>query len=215
MVERPARPAAAAAAIPAGPPPSTTTSYSPRTGVSRRSSTTNIQSHYAFESEVRSARGARGEARGRNAAPALAAGARGAGALRDRMAGALGARGARADLSLRARRRRLAPHELPRDLRRGAAHRPGPARSQARRRAPGGDPVGQRHRSRAARARRDACRRTRGADLAGVLAAVEGLRQAEADLRAAAAGDGLRRRPGQIRTGARGRELGLRIGPRA
>src|SRR5512139_409129 len=34
-VERPDRPAAIAAAIPAGPPPSTTTSYSPMTGVCR------------------------------------------------------------------------------------------------------------------------------------------------------------------------------------
>src|SRR3954464_4605572 len=106
MVERPARPAAAAAAIPAGPPPSTTTSYSPSTGVSRRSSTTNIQSHYAFESEVRSARGAAREARRRPAAPALAAGARDTGAQRDRVAGALGAGGSRAHVPVRARERR-------------------------------------------------------------------------------------------------------------
>ena len=37
-VERPLRPAATAAAIPDGPPPTTTTSYSPYTGISRRSS---------------------------------------------------------------------------------------------------------------------------------------------------------------------------------
>src|SRR3954452_1149366 len=106
MVERPARPAAAAAAMPAGPPPSTTTSYSPSTGVSRRSSTTNIQSHYAFESEVRSARGAPGEARGRHDAPALAAGARDAGTQRDRVAGALVTRGTRAHVPVRTRQRR-------------------------------------------------------------------------------------------------------------
>src|SRR4051812_820933 len=133
MVERPARPAAAAAAMPAGPPPSTTTSYSPSTGVSRRSSTTNIQSHYAFESEVRSARGAAGEARGRHDAPALAAGARGTSALRDRVAGALGARSARTHVPVRAWQGRhgLAQAQLPRSLWRRAAHRPGAARPQA------------------------------------------------------------------------------------
>src|SRR3954468_3706012 len=134
MVERPARPAAAAAAMPAGPPPSTTTSYSPSTGVSRRSSTTNIQSHYAFETEVRSARGTAGEARGRHDAPALAAGARDAGAQRHRVAGALGARVRRTRVPLRAgqRRHRLAEAQLSRGLRRGTAHRPAIARSQAR-----------------------------------------------------------------------------------
>src|SRR5262245_33946049 len=133
MVERPARPAAAAAAMPAGPPPSTTTSYSPRTGVSRRASTTNIQSDYAFEIEARSARGAAGQAGRRHPAAALAAETRGAGALRHRVAGALGARGARPGVPVRARQgRRLAADRLPRGLRRGAAHRAGPARSQAR-----------------------------------------------------------------------------------
>src|SRR5436190_15858504 len=172
MVERPARPAAAAAAMPAGPPPSTTTSYSPRTGVSRRSSTTNIQSDYAFESEVRSARGADGEARRRDAAAALAAAARAAGALRHRVAGALGARGARAHLPLRARpdRRGLAENRLSRGLRRRAAHRPGAARPQARPWPAARDPVGQQPGPRAAHARRDARRRAGGAGLAGVLA---------------------------------------------
>src|SRR5258706_14329105 len=107
IVERPARPEAAAAAMPAGPPPSTTVSYSPRTGVSRRSSITNIQFHYAFESEVRAARSQRREARRRQPAAALAAAAGPDRALRDRVAEGLGAQGSRANFLEREKKREL------------------------------------------------------------------------------------------------------------
>ena len=69
--------------------------------------------------------------------------------------------------------------DVPRSLRRGAPDRPGAARPRPRAGAPGRDPLRQRHRPRPARARRDARRRAGGADLARLLADVEGLRQAE------------------------------------
>ena len=76
-------------------------------------------------------------------------------------------------------------------LGRRAAHRPGAARPRPRARAAARDPLGQRHRPRAARARRDARRRAGRAGLARLLADVEGLREAEGNLRAAAARPGV------------------------
>ena len=107
-------------------------------------------------------------------------------ALRHRVAGAVVGQGAGARVPRRAQRRRLAQADLPRDLRRGAAHRARRCSTRPRRRQAGRDPLGQQHRPRAARARRDARRHSGRADLAGVFADVEGLRQAEVHLRAAA-----------------------------
>src|SRR5581483_1037857 len=56
--------------------------------------------------------------------PALAAEARATCALRYRVAGALVGQGARADVPRRTQRRPLAENQLPRGVRRGAAHRP-------------------------------------------------------------------------------------------
>jgi len=127
------------------------------------------------------------------------------------MAGAVVRQGARAHLSRRAQGRRLAQVELPRNIRRGAPHRAGTAGSQARPGAAGRDPFRQQHRPRAARARRHARRHPGGADLAGVLADVEGFRQAQVHLRAAAARAGVRRRCGEIQAGAGGgrRQVGI------
>src|SRR5947208_10854699 len=111
--------------MPAGPPPSTTTSYSPSMGVSRRSSRTYIQFHYAFESEARSGKARCGETQRWKPAAALAAETRHAGALRDRVAGEVVRQDAGTDFPCRAKRRRLEEGFLSRSLRRGAAHRPG------------------------------------------------------------------------------------------
>ena len=86
----------------------------------------------------------------------------------------------------------------------------GAARPRARRRAPGRDPLRQRHRPCPARARRDARRRAGGADLARLLADVEGLRQAEDHLRAGEAGAGVRRRSAEVRARARRRRREVR-----
>src|SRR5882672_8904154 len=66
-----------------------------------------------------------------------------------------------------------------------------------------GDPLGQLRRPRASRARRDACRRSGRARLARLFADVEGFRQAQSDLRAAASGPGVDRRSREVRACAR------------
>ena len=67
------------------------------------------------------------------------------------------------------------------------------------------DPVRQRHRARAARARRDDGRHSLCADLGALLADVERLRQAQIDHRNPDAGAGLRRRRQGVRARHRGR----------
>ncbi len=83
---------------------------------------------------------------------------------------------------------------LPRRLASGAQHRPGAHRPEAVGGASHRDPVRQRHRARAARARRHDGRRALCADLGALFADVERLRQAQVDHRGAHARPGVRHR---------------------
>ena len=80
------------------------------------------------------------------------------------------------------------------DARAGAPHRRRAARARSFARAADRDPVRQRPRARAARARRHVCRHPLCADLAGLFAGLERLRQAAHHRRPAHAGPGVRRR---------------------
>ena len=129
------------------------------------------------------------EARRRQHAAALAAEARALRALRHRVAGAVVRPGARSASSWpNERRRRLAQAQATaKPTARCAASGRRCSSAELGAGAAGRDPLRQQHRPRPALARRDARRRAGGADLARLLADVEGLRQAEGDLRAAAA----------------------------
>ena len=77
-------------------------------------------------------------------------------------------------------------------------------RARAERRASAGDPVRQQRRARAVRARRPACRRALGRDLAGLFADVQGFRQAQEHDHAARARRDLCFRHQAVRGGAGG-----------
>ena len=101
-------------------------------------------------------------------------------ALHRRLAGALGAAGARAHLPRRPRQRRCAvvDRHLPGRAEAGARRGGVDSRARPERRASAGDPVRQQRRARAVRAGGPACRRALGRDLAGLFADVQGFRQA-------------------------------------
>ena len=120
-------------------------------------------------------------------------------------------RSARARVPGAARRQRcLAPAQLCASARHRAAHRRRAAAPRAVARAADRHALRQRHRARAARARRHACRHPLCADLAGLFADVERLRQAAHHHRPAHARPGVRHRRQGLRPRLRRRRAGRR-----
>ena len=119
------------------------------------------------------------------------------------MAGALGEQGPASHLPRRACGRHVAQSQLRRGSCFGAQDRRIAARPRSFRSPPRGDPFGQLGRPCPARARRDACRHPRVADLPGLFADVERPRETAGHLRTPETGPGVRPGRREIRAGAR------------